>query len=96
MYDIAKATNAVYDFDYGLYSVDCGTKFKWVLNVGGGYLDADETALVQNYNGLCLLNFGSWDDSDGMVDVLLGIPFLRQVCTFYDVGNAQIGFSNIK
>jgi hypothetical protein len=33
--DLVVATNALYNFQYGLYTVDCDIQFTWTVNAGG-------------------------------------------------------------
>jgi hypothetical protein len=70
LYDLTRFTNATYDFDTGLYSVDCSAKFTWSVIIGDKQLDTDETTGIIKLGDTCYLGFESWDNGWGF-DVVL-------------------------
>jgi hypothetical protein len=49
---------------------------------------------IDNYT--CLLVASTWGELPHQIDVVLGVPVLRQFCTIFDVGNDQVGFAKKK
>jgi len=94
---IIALSNAEYDFNTGLYIVDCSAAKKLVdlvftvnkkdLNIPG----SEHVVDLELDDGKCALgvDYGFGFDFDW----LLGDSVIRTYCTIYDVGNEQIGFS---
>jgi len=91
--DLTRSTNATYDFDTGLYRVDCTAKFTWSVIVGDKQLDTDETTGIIKFGDTCYLGFESWDSEWGF-DVVLGDLFIRSWCQIYDL-RGKIGFAKV-
>jgi len=92
--DLVLASNAYYNFDFGMYQVDCESKISWSLYVGDNELKVESENLVTKiYDGTCLLLASDWGEAAHPVDLILAVPFLRQFCSIFDVKNGQIGFA---
>lgn len=106
--DLVRGSKADYNFDYGLFEVACDAQFSWSVYVGGNelkgslYLFSNKLTifLVENKqliwkldNGICILAAGTWGDAPHPVDLVLGVPYLRQFCTLFDVQNEKVGFA---
>jgi hypothetical protein len=70
LYDLTRFTNAEYDFNTGLYTVECSAKFTWTVIIGDKQLDTDETTGIIKLGDTCYLGFESWDNQWGF-DVVL-------------------------
>lgn len=44
--DLVTALNAQYNFDLGLYTIDCSTKFKWTFKARGAEFNVDGKNLM--------------------------------------------------
>lgn len=94
MDDLVTETNATYSFEYGLYRVDCGIKFKWSAAINGQVLNIDEsTGIWKIVDGSCFLAF---EYTPTGFDFVFGNPLLKQYCSIYDIKNGQIGFAKAK
>jgi len=91
LYDLSRFTGATYDFNTGLYIVDCGAKFTWSILIGDKQLDTDETTGIIKFDDTCYLGFESWENDFGF-DVVLGDLFIRSWCQTYDL-TGKIGFA---
>jgi hypothetical protein len=89
-YDLTRFTNADYDFNTGLYTVDCGAKFTWSVLIGDKKLDSDETTGIIKFGDTCYLGFESWDGAYGF-DVVLDKFFCEAGKTggFWGRGNEE-------
>ncbi|KAI6234911.1 Aspartic protease 2 [Aphelenchoides fujianensis] len=96
MLELTTATNAEFDWDYGLYEVDCSLRFLWSVWVKDGDDELrvnQSTLLLPSPDGRCFLDFVYFDEFLGDVDIVLGTPFLRQFCTvYYRVSITRLGF----
>jgi len=90
--DVATATNAQFNFDFGLYEVDCGIKFQWTVTVSGNKLSVDESTALISINDVCLLAFDPIDYPG--IDFILGNPFTRDYCQVFDL-TGQIGLTKV-
>ncbi|KAI6212858.1 Peptidase A1 domain-containing protein [Aphelenchoides besseyi] len=89
--ELVDATNAQYDFNYDLYTVDCDVKFTWSVWIDGKEYAIDQTNLVLDFEGTCILGYDSDDYDDP--DYILGDPLIRQWCQIYEVKEGKIGFA---
>ncbi|KAI6230160.1 Eukaryotic aspartyl protease [Aphelenchoides fujianensis] len=95
MMELVKTTKANYDYTYGFYSVDCSITFTWTVYLDDAEIVIDQTnLLLPGPDDGCFLAFASYDDDAYGIQMILGTPFLKSVCSVYDVGNRQIGFAN--
>jgi len=88
--DLISETNAWFNFDYGLYQIDCDTKFKFGLLFGEEELIVDETLGIMKMGDICILGFYGYSPPNA--DLVLGEVFLRQFCSIYDI-SGKIGFA---
>ncbi|KAI6183085.1 Propeptide and Peptidase A1 domain containing protein [Aphelenchoides bicaudatus] len=94
--DVVDDSGASYNFQYGLFELDCNAKFTLSVFVGANEFKIDSKHLIWNLgdkDGTCILAAASWEDAPHELDLVLGVPFLRQFCTIFDVGNGRIGFA---
>ncbi|KAI6242155.1 CRE-ASP-1 protein [Aphelenchoides fujianensis] len=95
---IVDASNADYDFSYGLYTVDCDAAKSLpdlVFTVNGQKLSIPASEHVIDLElggGTCALGIDENYDDD-VFAWLLGDAFIRSYCNIYDVGGEQIGFA---
>jgi len=87
--DLVKETKATYSFDYGLYEVDCDTKFTWTFTTNNKQLTLTEATGIIKFGDMCLLGY----DDAGFDVFILGDVFIRQYCQIYDT-TGRIGFAN--
>lgn len=106
--DLVDATNAQYNFQLGLYTVNCDIQFTWTIKINGIEYKVDGKNLLwplgKNINfvdypqGLddneCILTYNGWDEStpDG-VNLFLGLPVVHQFCILFDIGQKRVSFS---
>ncbi|KAI6232688.1 CRE-ASP-1 protein [Aphelenchoides fujianensis] len=81
---IVDASNADYDFSYGLYTVDC--------DAAKSLPDLVTSIDLELGGGTCALGIDENYDDD-VFAWLLGDGFIRSYCNIYDVGGEQIGFA---
>jgi len=92
--DLTVATSAYYNFDFGMYQVDCNSKFSWSIYVGDNELKVENENLVWKLDdGTCLLAASDWGEAAHPVDLIVAVPFLRQFCSIFDVKNGKVGFA---
>lgn len=92
--DVIDATGAQFDFQYGLYTLDCAARFSWSVWAGGREWAMDGAEIIWRLDsGECVLAFESFDSLLSPIQVVLGAPFLRQFCTTFDLQNDRLGFS---
>jgi hypothetical protein len=89
--DLVNAIGATFDFNYGLYTVDCSTKFTWSVYLNDDGHTIDEKTMLLKFDDVCILGFEGADE--GEPDFILGDVFIRENCQIYDFGNERIGFS---
>jgi len=93
MQDIATATGATFDFNYGVYQVDCNTKFTWFMYLGTNQVvGIDESTGIMPFGDICYLSF---DYVDGVgIDFIFGDPLSKKFCVVYDTaGSGQFGLA---
>ncbi|KAI6237911.1 Peptidase A1 domain-containing protein [Aphelenchoides besseyi] len=86
--DLVDATNAQYDFNTNLYTVDCDVKFTWSVWIGENEYSVDQSNMVLNFDGTCYL--GTYEE-----DELYGDSLIRQWCQIYEVKEGKIGFAKV-
>jgi len=89
--DLVNAIGATFDFNYGLYTVDCSTKFTWSVYLNDGGHTIDEKTMLLKFDDVCILGFQGADE--GEPDFILGDVFIRENCQIYDFGGERIGFA---
>ncbi|KAI6223150.1 Peptidase A1 domain-containing protein [Aphelenchoides fujianensis] len=94
MQDLIDATDADYDWNTGLYSVDCDAKFTWSIWINGKEFPMTQDQMIWEIEGECLLAYDV--DDFGDPDFILGDPMIRSYCQIYEVDQGQIGFAASK
>jgi len=89
--DLVKEIGATFDFDYGLYTVPCKTKFTWSVYLNDAGHTIDEKTMLLKFDDVCILGFEGADE--GEPDFILGDVFIRENCQIYDFGGERIGFT---
>jgi len=89
---LVKATKAVFHEEYGLYEVNCNTKFTWSIYANGKEFAITQDNLAWNYGGECLLAYAA-DDWMETPNFVLGDPWVRSFCQVHDIENDQVGFA---
>ncbi|CAD5221627.1 unnamed protein product [Bursaphelenchus okinawaensis] len=93
---IISETQAEPDADQnGMYYVRCNKRFSYSFEAHGSVfkIDFDNTVIkIRNY---CYLAIEKMDNkvSDGMPEIIFGMPLIRQYCQIYDMENERIGFA---
>ncbi|KAI6238838.1 Eukaryotic aspartyl protease [Aphelenchoides fujianensis] len=99
--DMHKNLNPDYNWDYGVYTVDCGKAGKldpWVFTVLGIEYSISSSNYVVDMgigDGSCAVLF---DHFEGFTrtEWLIGNPFFWGTCVTYDYSQNRIGFANKK
>uniref|UniRef100_A0A914DNM0 Peptidase A1 domain-containing protein n=1 Tax=Acrobeloides nanus TaxID=290746 RepID=A0A914DNM0_9BILA len=98
---IVTATNAVFDQENNAYTLPCNSTglpdLKFTINKQVYSVSSKQyvtQALTEN-GSPCVLAIYNSQNGFGPAWVL-GDPFMRSYCTIFDVGNKQIGFTNVK
>jgi len=90
---LVKATNAKFNAEYGLYTVDCDVSFTWSVYISGAEYPLDASNMVLEIEAdSCVLGYDEYDAEFGGPDFILGDPFIRQYCQVYEVKEGKIGF----
>jgi len=100
LFDIYQIILPEYDWDNGLYTVNCSiipnlTDIEFGVN--GSFVSVPSSQYVVDIDiggGKCALAFSSSEAfPDGFVSYTFGTPFARSLCQIYDFDKNQIGFT---
>ncbi|KAI6222942.1 Peptidase A1 domain-containing protein [Aphelenchoides fujianensis] len=104
IYDaVYKQINPDYDWDLGLLTTPCAAAASlpsWVFSIGTKEYSVAASFYVVDLDidggTTCSVAFGLLDTDSVNGDLVLGNPFVRAICTVYDVDNNAIGFSALR
>jgi len=88
---LTKAVGGTFNFEYGLYQVDCDAKFKFGFFSKNNEFTMDQDSAILKFGDICILGVEEAYIGDN-IDILLGENFLRSYCTIYDI-TGNIGFA---
>jgi len=94
--NIANVVGAEYDYNYGLYFIDCKASPPPInIFIGGkSYsINSQELIIDGGFDNGCYFLIEPIDAGGFGSAFVLGDPFIRQYCNTYDYGGKRIGFS---
>jgi hypothetical protein len=92
--ELVNATNATYNSQYGLYSVDCNVKFTWSIWISGKEFPIDSTNMIWEVEpSKCVLAYEMWNPGPSSPNFILGDPFIREYCQIYQI-EGSIGLTH--
>jgi len=100
---IAALAGATFSDDYGVYTIPCDATYDpiaFAINGTFYYITSDvlnmDIHLVDTKNStvnVCLFGLVPWASANWAYWIM-GAPFIRAFCHFYDFGEARLGFAN--
>ena len=85
-------------FSENVYYIDCNhtTDFYFTLTITDSivYQIPGKELIMPWTNGKCVFGVNGIDESNGYTpNWVLGVPFIRQYCHLFDIGQERVGFA---
>ncbi|KHJ93986.1 eukaryotic aspartyl protease [Oesophagostomum dentatum] len=92
---IAKLVNATYSKAIKAYAIDCDSQFPdlKIKTDSGIYTIKHNNLIIKLNNDKCILAMKPVEKTAISSEFALGIPFMRQYCTIFDIGQQRLGFA---